>query len=424
MPESLTIGYLTSAYARPGDNFIRKEVKQLRRQGHSVSTFSIRNVDPSGLVSEEIRREHAQTVYLLDAGAIRLALAGLRLAIAAPGKFVKAIGLLRRAVPPGIEKRLVRQVAYLLESAYLAELLAEKEVQHLHNHLAENSAVVAMLAAMFRGIPFSMTIHGPFEFDRPTLLALDLKIRHAAFVAAICEFTRSQLYRWCDWRDWRKIHVIRCGPDDDFMSAAATPVPDRPRLVNVGRLAEQKGQLLLVEAAARLREKGLDFELVLVGDGPLRDELERMIDRNDLDGYVRITGFQSSEVVREEVEAARALVLPSFAEGLPMVLMEAMALGRPVISTWIAGIPELVEPGRSGWLVPPGSIEPLVEAMAEALTADRETLERMGRAGAARVAELHDLDAEVRKLAALFADPDAAAGRPARRAVPDAAAAR
>ena len=154
----------------------------------------------------------------------------------------------------------------------------------------------------------------------------------------------------------------------------------------MGRLAEQKGQLLLVEAAARLRDRCPDFELVIVGDGPMRDELERAIDRLDLRDRVRITGFLDNQGVRRELEAARALVLPSFAEGLPVVIMEAMALGRPVIATSIAGIPELVEPGRSGWLVPAGAVEPLVEAMAEALAADPAELDRMGRAGAARAA--------------------------------------
>ena len=160
----------------------------------------------------------------------------------------------------------------------------------------------------------------------------------------------------------------------------------------MGRLAEQKGQLLLVEAAARLQDRGPDFELVIVGDGPLRDELERAIDRLGLRDRVRITGFLDNQGVRRELEAARALVLPSFAEGLPVVIMEAMALGRPVIATSIAGIPELVEPGRSGWLVPAGAVEPLVEAMAEALAADPAELDRMGRAGAARAAEQHDAD--------------------------------
>ena len=155
-------------------------------------------------------------------------------------------------------------------------------------------------------------------------------------------------------------------------------MPDRPRLVTVGRLAEQKGQLLLVEAAAMLSERCPDFELVIVGDGPMRGELERAIGRHGLGGRVRITGFLDNRGVRRELEAARALVLPSFAEGLPVVIMEAMALGRPVIATAIAGIPELVEPGRTGWLVPAGAVEPLVVAMAEVLAADPAELGRMG----------------------------------------------
>ena len=208
----------------------------------------------------------------------------------------------------------------------------------------------------------------------------------------------------------RKIHVIHCGLDEMFLSAAPTPIPERPRLVNVGRLSEQKGQLLLIEAAAHLHAQDLDFELVIVGDGPLRGELERLIDQYGMRGRVWITGFLDNHGVRRELEAARALVMPSFAEGLPVVIMEALALGRPVISTHIAGIPELVEPGRNGWLVPAGAVEPLVAAMAAALTADTTELEAMGRAGAARVAERHNVDNEAKKLAELIADLTAVPG--------------
>src|SRR5262249_48650004 len=160
-----------------------------------------------------------------------------------------------------------------------AERLRAKGVRHLHNHIGESSAVVAMLAAMLRDIPYSLTIHGPDEFDRPVLLALEEKIRRAAFVAAISHFTRSQLCRWAAAEDWPKIHVVHCGLDRAFWSPVMVPVPSRPRLVNVGRLAKQKGQLLLVEAAARLRGRGLDFELAIVGDGPLRGPLEQLIER-------------------------------------------------------------------------------------------------------------------------------------------------
>jgi glycosyltransferase involved in cell wall biosynthesis len=189
-------------------------------------------------------------------------------------------------------------------------------------------------------------------------------------------------------------------------------VPEEPRLVNVGRLSEQKGQLLLIEAARLLRDRGVDFELVIVGDGPLRGELERRIDRFDLRDRVRITGFLDNDGVRRELTAARALVLPSFAEGLPVVIMESLALGRPVISTHIAGIPELIEPGRVGWLVPAGDVGPLADAMAEALAADPSELEQMGRLGAARVAEQHDARAEAANLAALFGGPEASPRRP------------
>jgi colanic acid/amylovoran biosynthesis glycosyltransferase len=407
MPQRTAIAYLTSLYARAGDTFIRGEVEQLRRLGHVVHTFSVRRPGPEEVVSDEIRRERERTIDLLEAGAVRLALAGLRRAIAAPRRSLEAVRTAIRVVPVGIPGRWVRRISYLLEAAYLADCLEAKGVGHLHNHIGENSAVVAMLAAIYADIPYSLTIHGPGEFDRPALLALDRKIGRAAFVAAISEFTRSQLFRWCAREDWPKIRVIRCGLDESFLSRAVAPIPARPRLVSVGRLAEQKGHLLLIDAAARLRERGMEFELVLVGDGPLRGEIEALIDRLDLSDCVRVTGFLGTAEVRRELEAARALVLPSFAEGLPVVIMEALALGRPVISTYVAGIPELVEPGRSGWLVPAGAVPPLVEAMAEALAADPAELEAMGRAGAAWVAERHDAAVEARKLAALIACRDA-----------------
>jgi glycosyltransferase involved in cell wall biosynthesis len=182
----------------------------------------------------------------------------------------------------------------------------------------------------------------------------------------------------------------------------------------VGRLAEQKGHLILVEAAARLRAVCHDFEIVLVGDGPLRGAIEALIDRHGLGATVRLAGWLSNNGVRDAVIDARAMVLPSFAEGLPVALIEAMALGRPVISTYVAAIPELVRPGESGWLVPPGSVESLARAMGEALDAPVETLARMGRAGAARVQELHRSSAQAVALARLFRESRRPAASPRR----------
>jgi len=183
-----------------------------------------------------------------------------------------------------------------------------------------------------------------------------------------------------------------------FLKHGPAPIPSAPRLLNIGRIAEQKGQAILVQAAAQLRDCGVDFELVIVGDGPMRGEIQRLIEQHNLQERVRITGFLSNQGVLDELLAARALVLPSFAEGLPGVFFESLALGRPVVTTYIAGHPELIEVGVNGWLVPAGAVEPLVDAMAKVLTAEPAVLEKMGQAGANRVAEEHDCYKEARKL--------------------------
>ena len=213
---------------------------------------------------------------------------------------------------------------------------------------------------------------------------------------------QHHLYRWCLPKQWSKIHVVHCGVDDEFLLRPSLNIPAEPRLVCVGRLCEQKGQLLLLDAVAQLAAEGLQFKLVLVGDGPLRGEIEAAIARMGLQEHVEMSGWASNSQVRQHILASRAMVLPSFAEGLPVVLMEALALGRPVISTYVAGIPELVEEGRSGWLVPPGSVEALTQAMRCALQLPVEQLEEMGSAGAVRVAQRHNVAYEASSLAALF----------------------
>ena len=257
-----------------------------------------------------------------------------------------------------------------------------------------------MLMRLLGGPEYSFTVHGPDEFMGP--MGLEEKIHHSSFAVAISYYGRSQLYLRSPHRDWPKIHVIHCGIERSFHEVTATVVPAVPRLLCVGRLCEAKGQLLLIEAVMRLVNAGSACDLVLAGDGPLRGEIEALIERHNLESRVRITGWISSDQVRSEILAARALILPSFAEGLPVVLMEAMALRRPVLSTYIAGIPELVIPGENGWLFPAGSIEELVTAMVSCLSADAVELSRMGEAAYARVMTRHSIEGETSKLADLF----------------------
>ena len=198
------------------------------------------------------------------------------------------------------------------------------------------------------------------------------------------------------------IHIVRCGLDKKFVDGATTPIPDVPRLVSVGRLSEQKGQLLLVEAVQRVVKGGRDIELLLVGEGEMREEIERQIKDYGIEKNVILAGLASSDQIRDYILASRAMVLPRFAEGLPMVLMEALALRRPVISTQIAALPELVEHGVYGWLLPAGSIDELVTAIQDALEKPVNELERMGEEGAERVRQQHNAKTEAAKLIALI----------------------
>jgi glycosyltransferase involved in cell wall biosynthesis len=222
------------------------------------------------------------------------------------------------------------------------------------------------------------------------------------------------LYRWSAHADWGKISIVHCGLDESLLGATITPVPEAPRLVCVGRLCEEKGHLVLIEAAAELALAGVAFELVLVGDGPIRAQLEALIARHRLSDRIKITGWAPASEVRNYLQTSRAMVLPSFAEGLPVVIMEALALGRPVVSTYIAAIPELVRHGENGWLVAAGNVRELAEAMGGVLSASPAQLEKMGGRGRAEVLARHNIDIEATKLLRLMA-----AGVPG-QSVPDA----
>jgi glycosyltransferase involved in cell wall biosynthesis len=396
----MRIAYFINQYPKVSHSFIRREILALERQGFEVQRIALRGWDAE-LVDAADREEQAQTRYVLAHGVAALLVSFFRVLVKVPGKFARALGL---AIRMGwhADRPLPYHLVYLAEACRILPWLADCEVQHVHAHFATNSAEVVMLAHVLGGPPFSFTVHGPEEFDKPEFIHLGEKIRASRFVVAISSYGRSQLYRWVEGHQWPKIHVVHCGLEQAFHQVAPVPLPEAPRLICVGRLCEQKGQLLLIEAVHRLQAKGCKMELVLAGDGDMRPGVEELIARYDLGDHVRITGWISGEQVREEILAARGLVLPSFAEGLPVVLMEAMALRRPVITTCVAGIPELVRPGENGWIIAAGSIDALVEALEEFLAQPPDVLSRMGEAGYQRVLERHDIDKEAGKLACLF----------------------
>jgi len=394
------IAYCINQYPKISHAFIQREINALERQGFEILRISLRGWD-SELVDADSHRERARTRYVLRDGILPLLLAMFRMLLAAPWRFWGALAL---AIRMGLhaERPLAYHVAYFAEACRILPWLRSFGATHIHAHFGTNSAEVVMLAHALGGPPYSFTVHGPYEFDKPEFLGIDEKLRRAAFVVAVSSFGRGQLFRWVEHAHWHKIKIVHGGLDDSFHASAATPPPTAPRLVCVGRLCAEKGQLLLVEAARCLAAKNVVFELVLVGDGELRTDIAAMIVMYALGNQVRMTGSITTAQLRQEILQARGLVLPSLAEGLPMVIMEAMALRRPVLTTYIAGIPELVRPGENGWLFPAGSVDELAAAIEDCLSRSPAELQAMGEAAHARARARHSIDTEAAKLAELF----------------------
>lgn len=396
----MRITYFINQYPKVSHSFIRREILALERQGFEVQRIALRGWDGE-LVDAEDLREREQTQYVLKVGGLSLLSAIFQCALASPSRFISAL-LLALRMGRHADRPWPYHLIYLAEACRIVPWMHTFNSSHVHAHFGTNSAEVAMLAHVLGGPPYSFTVHGPEEFDKPQFIGLGEKIRRSAFVVAISSYGRSQLFRWVGHDHWSKVQVVHCGLERAFHEVTPVPIPETPRLVCVGRLCEQKGQLLLIQAASRLVEKGIDFELVLAGDGEMRAEAEELIRKYGLEKRVRITGWISGDQVRDEILAARGLVLPSFAEGLPVVIMEAMALRRPVLTTFVAGIPELVRPGENGWLFPAGSVDELTAAMEDFLATPIDVLKRMGEAGYESVLQRHCIDTEAAKLGVLF----------------------
>jgi colanic acid/amylovoran biosynthesis glycosyltransferase len=396
---TMKVGYLVNTYPSPSHSFIRREIHALERLGHEVHRFAIRPT-PDRLVDPGDLAELVRTEHLLRQG-VRLPLALLTTLAQSPRKAFGALGLAARLARVSARNPAYHLV-YLAEAAYLAARCRELGVTHLHAHFGTNSATVAMLAAALGGPSFSFTAHGPEEFDRPDALALGEKTGRAAFAVGVSSYGRSQLCRWVEYGVWDRIHVVHCGIEPARFSSCEPFPAGATSLVSIGRFAEQKGQLLLIDAFAETVADGTDLTLTLVGDGPMRREIEERVLAHDLASRVTVTGWLAEAGVRDAIDRAHALVMPSFAEGLPMVIMEAMAAGRPVVGTYVAGIPELVRPGETGWLVPAGDAVALRAALREVSRTPQGKLAAMGGAARALVLERHDVDREAARLAQHF----------------------
>ncbi|HWU65379.1 MAG TPA: glycosyltransferase [Methylophilus sp.] len=396
----MKVAYFINQHPLVSTSFIRREINAIERAGHPVFRTAIRGW-ASPVVDQGDFRERDMTRYVMLLSWPARLWVVCKTFLKMPLAFIRTL-MMSLKLGFKSEKFFAYSLIYFSHACLLRQWYAEKEIDHVHAHFGTNSTEVLMYCKMLGGPDYSFTVHGPEEFDKNKLIHLKEKVQHARFVIAISAFTKSQLFRWVDFNDWSKINEVHCGLEREFYEVSPVPVPDTHRLVCVGRLCEQKGQLLLVEAVALLAARGKKVELVLAGDGEMRTEIESQIHKHQLGGQITITGWITSAQVREYMQHSSAMILPSFAEGLPVVVMEAMALKRPVLTTYVAGIPELVVHGKTGWLFPAGDVQGLADVIEEFMATPVAELSAMGEQGYARVVARHAVDTEVQKLLHLF----------------------
>jgi glycosyltransferase involved in cell wall biosynthesis len=393
------LAYMTGEYPRATDTFIQREVAMLRSLGYALETFSVRRPKAKENVGPEQEAERGRTLYLLPASPTELISSHTRLLFSSPLQYLSAMGLALKLRPPGA-KGFLRQCAYFAEAGLVAGQMRRRNLGHLHNHFANSSGSVAILAAALGGFTFSLTIHGPAEFVDPQYWHLGEKAKRALFVNCISEFCRDQVKSLTTQSAWEKLHIIHCGVDPTQFSLVRHDGRGR-KILFVGRLAEVKGLPVMLKALSRVRGNFPEAELTIAGDGPDRQALESLANSLNLGQAVRFLGYQSQGKVRELMARADIFAMSSFAEGVPVVLMEAMAAGVPVVSTNVAGIPELVEEGVSGYLVSPGDEAALAEKMS-ALLADGNLRSRFGAAGRKKVEREFDIRIEARRMARML----------------------
>ncbi len=386
----MKLGYLIAQYPAVNHTYIMREVLSLRRRGFDVSTVSVRRPDrQSSALSQEEAAEEKRTFSVLGAGAFHALAVNLRVLARHPIRYFRGLTY-AWALTRGTPQLLLSYTVYFFEAVVAGHYFTSRGVRNIHTHFA--STVLLLLSRVFP-ITYSMTLHGSGEFVDVVGFHLAEKVRYAQFVITISQFGRSQVMNASDSAHWHKVMVVPLGVD----TAEYAPGPSRPRiprvplrLISVGHLSRVKGYPLLIEAVHLLRSRGKGVNLTIIGEGSCRGELEALIAKLGLGDVVRLAGACSHDRVPEYLSASDIFVLSSFLEGVPVVLMEAMAMECPCVATRITGIPEIIDDGVDGLLVPPGSAECLAKAI-ERLADDEGLARKFGAAGRVKVRAKYDL---------------------------------
>lgn len=382
--EHASVGYVMGRYPAISHTFILREVQALREAGTHVSTFSIWRTDPEKLLSEADRAEAARTYTVLPRSAVSLVGIHARAFARGPRSYLATLGRALRLSPGGLRGHLW-QFFYFVEAVVVREEARRGGARHLHAHFSGNSSQAAMLAAHLErkaGWTWSVTLHGPVEFFDIERSRLREQVASASRVIAISDFARSQILSLLPEDRWDKVSVVHCGVDpDDFPPREGGASDDGAvKVLSVGRLVPVKGQAVLLEAIALLHTRGVAVEATLIGEGPRKKHLESMARRLGIADNVRFAGAVGQDEIRAHYTDSDIFCLSSFAEGLPVVLMEAMATGVPVVATRVMGVPELVRDGVNGLLVPPARPDALADALGR-LAVDRALRDELSGRG-------------------------------------------
>jgi glycosyltransferase involved in cell wall biosynthesis len=404
------LAYLATLYPGLSHSFVQREVHALRDRGLDIHTFALHDSNPDHVLTEADREAEESTFTVLPPRWGSFLRAHLRALVTGPGAYARTLSFALRRPPSGFHGRLW-QLFYFLEAVPIWRECSRRGLTHIHAHFTNPSGDVAQLVARLgveRGGPrrwsWSFSAHGTDIFnDGPGSLAA--KVETASLVICISDFGRSQVMRLAPEDHWDKVRVARCGLNGEWL---AGEIPSRPstgdlRLLSVGRLEREKGHSVLLDAIARLRDHGTTVRLDLVGDGTRLAALQRQVRDLGIERLVTFSGAVGQDRIREHYERADAFCLPSLGEGIPVVLMEALAMGLPAIASNTMGIPELIEDGVTGLLVPAGRPDELGHAI-ERLARDRSLGRRLGESGRRKVIDEYNLDRGIDQLRDAFTD--------------------
>lgn len=406
------IAYVVGRYPAVSHTFILREVTALRERGVEVIPISIHRAPADDLLSDADRREAARTLAVLPPDPKRFVSAHLRALVRRPGGYLRGFRTAWQLARPGVRGH-TWALLYFLEAGVVWAECRRHGVRHLHAHHLNQASDTALLAVEIEGHDnlgrprwtWSFTMHGPTELVDVSAFRVAEKTRSAAAVACISDFARAQLMPFLAPADWAKLHLVRCGllVDEWRATGARDDADERLRILCIGRLVPVKAHGLLLEATRKLIDRGIATHTTLIGEGPQRRELEEAVRRLALTDAVDLLGAVSQDDLRRHLVDADVFALSSTAEGLPVVLMEAMAMSLPVVATNVAGTTELVQDGVNGLVVPPGRSDLLADAL-ERLARSPELRREFGRQGREMVASNFDVRDSAAGLEKMFAE--------------------